>query len=152
VRKELAWYVCTLVYISAELEQISQAKQHQAALSRYDILSLQPNSQAAFSLACLKHSTPSALTAHIITLPLTGPRLPFFFKHTLVRAAVKNGAVLEICYSPAVGGAGEVERRNWWAACRELTRVTAGKGVIISSGTTTTPMVDIRAPRDVMNM
>jgi ribonuclease P/MRP protein subunit RPP1 len=65
---------------------------------------------------------------------------------------VKNGVVLEICYSPAVGGSGEIERRNWWAACRELTRVTRGKGIIISSGNATTPMVDIRAPRDVMNM
>ncbi|KAG8833258.1 hypothetical protein FRC17_011033 [Serendipita sp. 399] len=87
-------------------------KQHQAALMQYDILSLQPTTQATFSLACLKYSMPSTLTAHIISLPLTGPRLPFFFKHTLVRTAIKNGAVLEISYSPAVGGAGEVERRN----------------------------------------
>ncbi len=65
---------------------------------------------------------------------------------------MKNGAVLEISYSPAVGGTGEVERRNWWAACRELTRVTGGKGVIFSSGSTTSPMVDVRAPRDIMSM
>ncbi|KIM28843.1 hypothetical protein M408DRAFT_8613 [Serendipita vermifera MAFF 305830] len=142
----------TIVLDDASEKGTGLAKQHQSALSSYDILSLQPTSQATFSLACLKHSVPSPLTAHIISLPLTGPRLPFFFKHSLVRNAAKNGAVMEICYSPAVGGAGDVERRNWWAACRELTRLTAGKGVIISSGNTTTPMVDVRAPKDVMNI
>jgi ribonuclease P/MRP protein subunit RPP1 len=118
----------------------------------YDIISLHPTSTETFSIACLKHSTPSPMTAHVISLPLTGPRLPFFFKHTLVRTAIKNGAVFEICYSPAVGSVGEVERRNWWSACRELTRVTGGKGVIISSGTETSPMVDVRAPKDIINL
>lgn len=142
----------TILLDDASEKGIGLTKNHQAALMAYDILSLQPTSQATFSLACLKHSAASPLTAHIITLPLTGPRLPFFFKHTLIRTAIKNGAAFEVTYSPAVGGAGDVERRNWWAACRELTRVTKGKGVIFSSGTTTTPMTDVRAPQDIINI
>lgn len=74
----------------------SQAKASNNALLEYDILSLLPTTTGTFSVACLKHSVPSSLTAHVISLPLTGPRLPFYFKHTLVRTALKNGAVLEV--------------------------------------------------------
>ena len=77
--------------------------------------------------------------------------MPFFFKHTLVHTAVKDGAVFEVAYSsPAVGGAGDSERRNWWANVRELTRVTRGKGVIFSSGDN--GVGDVCAPGDVVNM
>ncbi|EJD08501.1 PHP domain-like protein [Fomitiporia mediterranea MF3/22] len=121
----------------------------------YDILSLHPTTQASLASACLTHTQPSPLTTHIISLPLTSPRLPFRLKHTLVRTAIKNGAVFEIDYAGALGGGGtgglgEDCRRNWWAAARELARVTKGKGLIVSGG------VDdgqyLRAPRDVANL
>ena len=41
-------------------------------------------------------------------------------------------------------------KRNWWAAAREVIRVTKGKGVIVSGGITDEP--DFRAPRDVINL
>ena len=131
-------------------DECEQTKNNEALLQTYDILSLHPTSLTAFSAACLTHSAPSTLTTHIISLPLTLPRMPFFFKHTLVRMAIKNGAVFEVAYSPAVGGAGDSERRNWWANVRELTRVTKGKGVIFSSGSN--GVGDVRAPGDVVNM
>ncbi|KAI0082352.1 PHP domain-like protein [Panus rudis PR-1116 ss-1] len=129
----------------------------------YDLLALTPTTAASFSLACLTHTQPSPLTAHIISLPLTLPRLPFNLKHTLVRSALKNGAVFEITYSgalgaesdPGLGLAGATEggsgpKRNWWAAAREVVRVTKGRGVIVSGGC---PNVgDLRAPRDVGNL
>ncbi|KAF8552339.1 hypothetical protein OG21DRAFT_1498513 [Imleria badia] len=65
----------------------------------YDLIALAPTTAATFSAACLTHSQPSPLTAHIIALPLTQPRLPFHLKHTLVRTAIKNGAVFEINYA-----------------------------------------------------
>ncbi|KAF8878521.1 RNase P subunit p30-domain-containing protein [Infundibulicybe gibba] len=121
----------------------------------YDLIGLIPTNQATFSLACLTHSLPSPLTAHIITLPLTLPRLSFHLKHTLVRTALKNGVVFEIPYVGALGGendavlsdAGAAEsgpgaKRNWWAASKELVRVTKGKGLIVGGG----------APRDVVNL
>jgi len=131
-------------------DECEQTKNNEALLQMYDILSLHPTSLTTFSAACLTHSAPSTLTTHIISLPLTLPRIPFFFKHTLVRTAIKNGAVFEVAYSPAVGGAGESERRNWWANVRELTRVTRGRGVIISSGSS--GVGDVRGPGDVVNM
>jgi ribonuclease P/MRP protein subunit RPP1 len=152
----LDWYVSCQVPIINGLcflhsnDECEQNKSNDALLQTYDILSLHPTSPTTFSSACLTHSAPSTLTTHIISLPLTFPRMPFFFKHTLVRTAIKNGAVLEVAYSPAVGGAGDSERRNWWANVRELTRVTKGKGVIFSSGSS--EVGDVRAPGDVANM
>jgi ribonuclease P/MRP protein subunit RPP1 len=106
---------------------------------------------------------PSPLTAHIISLPLTLPRLSFYLKHTLVRTAIKNGAVFEISYVGALGGendsvlthAGAAEngptaKRNWWAAAREVVRVTKGKNMIVSGGVVAE--ADCRPPRDVVNL
>ena len=128
-------------------------------MQQYDLLSLLPTTATTFSLACLTHSLPSQLTTHIITLPLTLPRLPFHLKHTLVRTAIKNGAVFEICYSGALGGEGDAligseggasAKRNWWAAAREVVRVTKGKGIIVSGGVNSEP--EYRAPKDIGNM
>ncbi|KIK04031.1 hypothetical protein K443DRAFT_443707 [Laccaria amethystina LaAM-08-1] len=129
----------------------------------YDLLALIPTTHATFSLACLTHTQPSPLTAHIISIPLTLPRLPYHLKHTLVRTAIKNGAVFEINYVGALGGEndgvmveagaaenGQSARRNWWAAARELVRVTKGRGVLVSGGVVGD--VDLRAPRDVGNL
>lgn len=84
-------------------------------------------------------------------------------KHTLVRTAIKNGAVFEINYVGALGGehdsvsmqagiadSGTSAKRNWWAASRELVRVTKGKGLLLSSGVASSG--DLRAPRDIGNL
>ncbi|KAJ6541642.1 RNase P subunit p30-domain-containing protein, partial [Mycena capillaripes] len=133
-----------------------------AIFKPYDLISLVPTTQPTFSLACLTHSQPSVLTAHIISLPLT-LRLDFRMKHTLVRTALKNGAVFEISYVGALGGdndatlveagaaeSGATAKRNWWATAKEVTRVTKGKGLIVSGGVVTE--ADFRAPKDVSNL
>ncbi|KAF5309961.1 hypothetical protein D9619_010263 [Psilocybe cf. subviscida] len=134
-----------------------------ALFNAYDLIALVPTTHNTFSLACLTHSLPSPLTAHIISLPLTIPRLPFHLKHTLIRTAIKNGAVFEINYVGAIGGENEatlveadaaengpLAKRNWWASTRELIRVTKRKGLIISGGVVAE--ADLRAPRDVANL
>lgn len=149
-----------LVVIITEILQINA---YTSIYNHYDIISLTPTTQATFSQACLSHSQPSPLTAHVISLPLTLPRLPYHLKHTLVRAAIRNGAVFEINYVGAVGGendpvledsgaalSGASAKRNWWASTRELCRVTKGKGIIVSSGVAND--AHFRAPRDVGNM
>ena len=104
------------------------------------------------------------MTAHIIALPLALPRLPFHLKHTLVRTAIKNGAVFEVNYAGALGdpesshtslgvsdtGPGLTAKRNWWAAAREVVRVTKGKGIIVSGGIIDEG--DYRGPGDIQNM
>ncbi|KAG6888249.1 hypothetical protein C0992_009205 [Termitomyces sp. T32_za158] len=129
----------------------------------YDLIGLVPLTQATFSLACLTHSMPSPLTAHIISLPLTLPRLSYHLKHTLIRTAIKNGAVFEISYVGALGGEhhpilvdadgaenGSGAKKNWWAAAKELVRVTKGKNLLISGGVMAD--ADLRAPKDVGNL
>ncbi|CCM05297.1 uncharacterized protein FIBRA_07511 [Fibroporia radiculosa] len=134
--------------------------QNTALFASYDLLALLPTTLGTFSQACLTHTQPSPLTTHIIALPLTLPRLPFHLKHTLVRTALKNGAVFEIAYAGALGSESDVSggsgegsasaRRNWWAAAREVVRVTKGKGILVSGGVVND--ADLRAPRDVANL
>lgn len=88
---------------------------------------------------------------------MTLPRLPFHLKHTLIRTAIKNGAVFEMNYCGAFGSdpdtsetASVAIKRNWWASAREVIRVTKGKGLIVSGGVTNEP--DVRAPRDIINL
>lgn len=76
--------------------------------------------------------------------------------------ALKNGAVFEIPYVGALGGEGDPSisagggdsgaggKRNWWAASREVVRVTKGKGIIVTGGGMNA--ADLRAPRDVGNL
>ncbi|KLO12317.1 PHP domain-like protein [Schizopora paradoxa] len=116
--------------------------------SSYDIIALRPTTPSTLSLACLSHTTPSPLTAHIISIPLTSPQT-LRLKHTLVRTAIKNGAVFEIDYSGALED-NDSERRNWWAGAREMTRVTKGKSLVLSSGTESCQL--LRAPRDAGNL
>lgn len=109
------------------------------------------------------HGLPSNLTAHIISLPLTLPRLPCHLKHTVVRTAIRNGTVFELNYVGAIGGEndpsiadpnvveiGPNSKRNWWASARELVRVTKGKGILVSGGVFAE--ADHRAPRDIVNL
>lgn len=65
----------------------------------------------------------------------------------MVRTALRNGAVFEISYASALDN---TAKRNWWAAAREVVRVTKGKGLIVTGGGT--DGADLRAPRDVGNL
>jgi len=88
--------------------------------------------------------------------------LPFHLKHTLVRTAIRNGAVFEINYAGAIGrendilstfGAGDGgvnTKRNWWAAARDVVRVTKGKGIVVSGGVASES--DYRGPKDIANL
>lgn len=147
----------TLLFFPVYESTPKQASTSSTIFSGYDIIALTPTTPGTLSVACLTHSQPSALTAHVVSLPLTLPRLPFHLKHTLIRTAIKNGAVFELNYSGAFGSdpdtfetASVAIKRNWWAAAREVIRVTKGKGVIVSSGVTDES--DLRAPRDIVNL
>lgn len=65
----------------------------------------------------------------------------------MVRTALRNGAVFEIPYASALDN---IAKRNWWAAAREVVRVTKGKGLIVTGGGM--DVTDLRAPRDVGNL
>ena len=65
----------------------------------------------------------------------------------MIRTALRNGAVFEIPYATALDSAA---KRNWWAAAREVVRVTKGKGLIVTGGGM--EAADLRAPRDIGNL
>jgi ribonuclease P/MRP protein subunit RPP1 len=67
-------------------------------------------------------------------------------KHTIVKAAIKNGAMFEICYAGALQ-VDEGVRRAWWGCAREAVRACS-KGIVFSSG----GEENFRAPRDVANL
>src|SRR6266566_2994143 len=69
-----------------------QTNAHSNLFSPYDIIALAPTTEGSFSLACLTHTLPSPLSAHVISVPLDVPRLPFRLKHTMIRTALRNGA------------------------------------------------------------
>lgn len=120
-------------------------------LKSYDIIALCPTTATTFSLACLTHSVPSPIAAHIITFDLhSAPRLPFFLKLSTLKVAVKNGAVFEIPYFPIVKrGMGDKARRNWWSTAKEVVRVLGGKGLIFAGGGYEG---DVRGAKDVINL
>lgn len=81
----------------------------------------------------------------------------------MVRTALKNGAVFELPYTGALGAEGDAAgalvggseggsgaKRNWWAAAREIVRVTKGKGIIVTGGVMN--QGDLRAPKDIGNL
>jgi len=68
-------------------------------------------------------------------------------KHTMVRTALRHGAVFEISYAGALDSNA---KRNWWATAREVARVTKGKGLIVTGGGM--DIVDLRAPKDIGNL
>ncbi|KAG8713576.1 hypothetical protein FRC08_013081 [Ceratobasidium sp. 394] len=125
--------------------------QHATNLASYDIIALQPTTANSFSLACLTHTQPSPTTAHIISIDASSatPQLPFRLKLSLVRTAIRNGAVFEISYSGALVS-DESARRNWWAGAREVTRATKGKGLLLTGGGQ--KIADLRAPLDAINL
>lgn len=65
----------------------------------------------------------------------------------MTRTALRNGAVFEIQYASALDSA---TKRNWWAAAREVVRVTKGKGLVVTGGGM--GVADLRAPRDIGNL
>ena len=67
-------------------------------------------------------------------------------KHTLVKTAIRNGAMFEVCYT-GVLSVDEGVRRAWWGCAREAVRACQ-KGIVFSSG----GEESFRAPRDVANM
>lgn len=129
---------------------------NQSGLMTYDLLSAQPNNDTSFSALCLSMTELKPISIDIISLDFaSSPRPPFFMRRSLVHTAIANGAVFEICYARTVHrGRGDDNavkaRRNIISATRELLRVTNGRGVILSSGTS--DLLGLRGPYDVINL
>lgn len=123
-------------------------------LSTYDLISIQPTTTEAFSKVCLDLTKPGPNQVGIITLPMNGKRTRGL-KRSLIRTAIRNGAVFEIVYSPSLfplsAASSTQAHQNFLSNAREAIRVImavsggggrdgagrrgkGGGGVIFSSG------------------
>ncbi|KAJ9110496.1 hypothetical protein QFC19_001622 [Naganishia cerealis] len=173
-----------LVQLSRVTITLDDSSQHglnavnSAALSSYDIIAVIPTTANAFSNACLKLSEPGPNQVSIISLPLhQNHRMPFFAKRSLVKTALRNGAVFEIPYAQALGTSdpslSRKYRQNFLINAREVIRVVlavsggggrdgttgnrgkGGGGIIFSSGVDVTGSmagVGMRSPADLINL
>lgn len=129
---------CTIV-----LSDPSQNHRLTSLASNYDILAVRPTTEKALQQAC-QH-----IDAALISLDLT-TRLPFHFKHSLLRAAISRGIRFEICYAPGILTADAAARRNVISNAMQLARATRGRGIVFSSEAATA--VGLRAPIDLVNL
>ncbi|KAM7224523.1 RNase P subunit p30 domain containing protein [Rhypophila decipiens] len=112
----------------------------------YDLVSLRPRNEKAFSWSCLDTSEPPA----IISLDLTS-FLGYHIHHRTAMAAVHKGITFEICYSQVLGpGVDARSRSNFIGNILGLIRATKGRGVIISSEAKSA--LGLRGPADVVNL
>ncbi|XP_065920113.1 ribonuclease P protein subunit p30-like isoform X2 [Dysidea avara] len=111
------------------------------AVSQYDIVAIQPNSERTFQQAC------ATLPVDIVTMEMT-EQLPFILRRQQIGQAIERGLMFEICYSPAILDANA--RRYTFSNALNLVRLCKGKNVIVSSKAQQ-PM-ELRAPYDVANL
>ncbi|RKP01678.1 hypothetical protein CXG81DRAFT_6830, partial [Caulochytrium protostelioides] len=111
------------------------------ALAPYDLVAVQPQTEAAFQFACQQ------LDVDLITLDLS-QRLPFYLKAPTLNAAVVRGVAFEITYAPALRDL--AARRHFIHQARSLLRLTHGRHVVLSSAALTA--LECRAPVDVANL
>ncbi|KAJ1960744.1 RNA-binding RNA processing protein rpp1 [Dipsacomyces acuminosporus] len=112
-------------------------------LKEYDIVAVRPASEQ------LMHAASSGTwdAIDIISLDM-GSRWGFFAKHKAVGQALSMGYAFEISYAPALMDASS--RRQWVSNAASIVRVTRGKSVIWTSGSSRA--FDIRPPYDIINL
>ncbi|KAF0308668.1 Ribonuclease P protein subunit p30 [Amphibalanus amphitrite] len=107
-------------------------------LKKFDLLAVQPTTQAAFNVAC------QTLSVDIICVDPASFR-GFMLNRKLAGLAARRGVVIELVYAPALS-AGSV-RRQLLLTALTLTNITIGKNMIVSSGATHEHQ--LRGPHDV---
>ncbi|KAF4121718.1 ribonuclease P/MRP protein subunit RPP1 [Geosmithia morbida] len=116
----------------------------QTLVKAYDILAVRPQTERAFSNACLTLDVP------LISLDMT-QQLPFFLKPKTCMAAVSRGLRFEVCYAQALSpSADHRARASFIANTTALVRATRGRGIVVSSEAT--GPLTLRAPADVANL
>ena len=107
----------------------------------YDIVSVQPMNEKLFQQVC------QAVECDVISFDMTS-RMPFYIKHPQINLAIERGISFEILYAPAIRDEGL--RKHIITNALELTRVSKGRNVVISSGAERT--IELRGPYDLINL
>eukprot|EP00126_Sphaerothecum_destruens_P015593 Sdes_comp9622_c0_seq1m1102 len=112
-----------------------------SCLSTYDILSVIPENEKVFQIAC------SSLEIDIITFDFS-KRIPFYLKFPSVGLAIQRGIHFEITYSASIRDSSC--RRYFFHNATNLFRVTKGKNILLSSEAQ--KVLDFRSPYDLANL
>ncbi|CAL1525954.1 unnamed protein product [Lymnaea stagnalis] len=110
-------------------------------IQAYDILAVQPTTEATFKLAC------QTLDIDIISFNFA-EKIGFSHKRSLLNAAAKRGIYFEILYGPAL--INNVVKRQTISNAMSLVNVCLGKNIILSSGAEYPST--LRSPMDVFNL
>eukprot|EP00897_Mesotaenium_endlicherianum_P005568 jgi/Mesen1/5039/ME000025S04445 len=110
-------------------------------LASFDLVAIQPTSQAVFARAC------ASLEVDIITLDLF-QRLPYRLRPHMIKQASQRGVFFEVSYSPALSD--PATRRQLFSNARTLLAMTRGRNVIVTSRARQPS--ELRAPHDVANL
>lgn len=107
-------------------------------LSTYDIVAIAPGDAEAL------RAVVTSGVADIITLDMSSGRLPFSLRADLIKAVLASGAVFELEYAPVIRDPNM--RRFFIANAAALTRLTRGKGILLTSGAK--HALEVRNPND----
>jgi len=130
-----------LTLVAQDQAQVQALAEAREIIASYDIIAVQPLSEQALRQACN--------SAHVDIISLNvGQRLPFKLRPQMLKPALARGAVFEISYSQALREASI--RMNVFNNAQSLCRATNGRGIILSSNTSST--FELRGPYDVMNL
>lgn len=108
------------------------------ALLSYDLLSVKPCNEAQF------RKLATEVEVDIISVDLA--KRPFKMAIPIVKAAVRRGVMFEVCYGASLA-ADSGGLQYWMSNVLNLARITKGKGLIFSSGASSTEAM--RPPQDV---
>jgi RNase P/RNase MRP subunit p30 len=118
-------------------------------LQDYDLVSMAPRNDSAFSAACS-----TATLIDVVTLDYTsgrgGVQLPYKIRTVDVKAACKRGAVFELFYSPAILTLGQRKAMVGTAAALQSSSLGSKPKVLFSSGDSNA--MSLRAPGDLINL
>eukprot|EP00616_Rhizochromulina_sp_CCMP1243_P003930 CAMPEP_0118979310 /NCGR_PEP_ID=MMETSP1173-20130426/25676_1 /TAXON_ID=1034831 /ORGANISM="Rhizochromulina marina cf, Strain CCMP1243" /LENGTH=259 /DNA_ID=CAMNT_0006929567 /DNA_START=9 /DNA_END=785 /DNA_ORIENTATION=- len=129
-----------LTLVPEEPDDVPSIQSHKIA-ETYNVVAIQPTSQRTWELACEQHGV------DVVSLDCT-QRLRFHITRKQVDAALEKGAKFELLYGQAMKDPSAF--RFLVSTARQLTHLTRGKHVIMSSGSS--DAVYLRSPHDVLNL
>ncbi|OLY80576.1 Ribonuclease P protein subunit p30 [Smittium mucronatum] len=112
-------------------------------LNEYDIVSVIPETEKAFSCAC----NGSFEAVDLISIDFSC-RLPFILKLKTISQAISKGFFFELSYSEAISDSSK--RRFWLSNSISLIGASRGSNLVFSSGSPS--YFDLRSPYDVTNL
>ncbi|GLD92809.1 hypothetical protein PINS_up001388 [Pythium insidiosum] len=129
--------------ITLKVEDMNAAQSINSSpvLKTYDVVAVEAANAKVFQFLCEQGEI------DVLTFDVAN-RIPFQLKKPWIDAAIKRGIYLEITYSACLGDS--AGRRYFFSNASNLVRITNGRHVVLSSGSTRD--LFLRSPYDVINV